>query len=747
MPYDNEFLNFHTPSGFCMTNNLFPYRITTLPSELNPTTFVEALLDSNCLIIHDLKESSTSIVTDSTDYALRLHNLIPGFDCEPINTPTLRPKQICLVPFLHAESKPFLEQIYRLFRGLDARLLISFVRCLAKYPGTVKERIEESLSQKEVRLTRALGNRFSSAGSTQHDLYYGSDERQVLTQMLEEINKIMSANGSSYKILFILEGDISSLSEYIYANSLILSSAELSCSSIDSLYSKISCMDSMPFHPNSSAGFLGFSDRIRRKVRVNTDFGTSINGEINVGNFLEGSIGISPNRTSLEKSTLNLGTIITGLPGTGKTLTAMHLASQIYLSGKSQTSVVVISPTKEWSEFGNATGINVIRLYDMALPINFFKCYNPENREPFYQNLAMLLAYASKAGPYRNSLEKCLLSAFNKAYREDSCPDPVLVYNQIEEAIIEQHGRRTSTGVRYTKHGENIRAALENLRLMLFRPEFAVTDGIDLEELFAKSVIFDLSNVSNNMKQFFYSLILNQLYNFLGKFDEKGDSELRASVILEEAQLAIEEDEKSAVTIDLIQRIQDFRKKGIGLVIITHNLTDMHQNIRRLCQTKLYFRQSSDVAKYAAIDLGFNDDTMDNAIGRLRGLEHRVCAVSCIETHGNEKLPIGPFFTRTEIFKEFGKNKVIQKIPTFQLTCNCIIEIPAKDYPELHGRIAKLLYLNEVISECIIDKSEVRFKNLIMGKDYLLLIEGGRKKDAKTFGFVASEKVHILRNV
>ena len=729
-----------------MINDLRSYHITTLPSELNPTSFVEALLDSNCLIVHDLKESATSIVTDSADYVSRLRNIIPGFDCEPISTPSLRPRQMCLVPFLHAESKPFLEQIYRLFRGLDARMFISFIKCDAKYPGTVKERIEESLSQKEVRLTRALGPRFSSAGSTQHDLYYGSDERQVLGQMLEEINKIMSANGSSYKTLFILEGDISSLSEYIYANSLILSSTELSCSSIGSLYIKVNGMDSMPFHPNSSAGFLGFSERIRRKVRVDTDFGTSLNGEINVGNFLESSIGISSSKTSLEKSTLNLGTIITGLPGTGKTLTAMHLASQICRSGKSQTSVVVISPTKEWSEFGNATGMNVIKLYDMALPINFFKCYNPESKELFYQNLAMLLAYASKAGPYRNSLEKCLLSAFNKAYREDSCPDPVLIYNQIEEAIIEQHGRRTNTGVRYTKHGENIRAALENLRLMLFRPEFAMKDGIDLEILFAKSVIFDLSKVSNNMKQFFYSLILNQLYNFLGKFDEKGDSELRASVILEEAQLAIDEDEKSAVTVDLVQRIQDFRKKGIGLVIITHNLTDMHQNLRRLCQTKLYFRQSPDVAKYAAIDLGFNEDTIDNAVGRLRGLEHRVCAMSCIETNGNEKLPIGPFFTRTEIFKELGHTKTIQSTPLFQLTCNCIIEIAAKDYPEFHGRKAKLTYLNELIEECVIDKSEVRFKNLILGKNYSLLIEGDRKKDAKTFDFMASEKVHISLN-
>jgi hypothetical protein len=150
----------------------------------------------------------------------------------------------------------------------------------------------------------------------------------------------------------------------------------------------------------------------------------------------------------------------------------------------------------------------------------------------------MLIASASNAGPYKNSLEKALLAAFHKVYKLVKDPDPQEVYEAIEEAIIEQHGKRTNVGVKYTKHGENTMAALENLRLMLSRPEFAQRNGIDFSKLVKSGVVFDLSEVSNNMKTFFYALILNQVYNIADTFAEDGDDKLRLLIVLEEAQLA-----------------------------------------------------------------------------------------------------------------------------------------------------------------------------------------------------------------
>ncbi|EQD45973.1 hypothetical protein B2A_09061, partial [mine drainage metagenome] len=201
----------------------------------------------------------------------------------------------------------------------------------------------------------------------------------------------------------------------------------------------------------------------------------------------------------------------------------------------------------------------------------------------------------SNAGPYRNSIEKVLLSAFNKSYKDTKDPDPNTVYSNIELAVIEQHAKVTNTSIKYTKHGENIKAALQNLRLIISRPEFAYNNGIDFRSIIERGAVFDLSNVSNNMKPFFYALILNQIYGFAESFDIYGDSKLRMLICLEEAQVVFSNDAESAANQDLENRVQNFRKKGIGLFLITHNATDISPRIRRLLQFKMYFRQSADV--------------------------------------------------------------------------------------------------------------------------------------------------------
>ena len=87
------------------------------------------------------------------------------------------------------------------------------------------------------------------------------------------------------------------------------------------------------------------------------------------------------------------------------------------------------------------------------------------------------MAAASSAGPYTRSLEKVLLAAFQKVYKNTQTPDPVSVYEAIKTAVIDQHAKRTNTSTEYTKHGENVRAALQNIRLMLMRPEFAYAEA------------------------------------------------------------------------------------------------------------------------------------------------------------------------------------------------------------------------------------------------------------------------------
>ena len=210
---------------------------------------------------------------------------------------------------------------------------------------------------------------------------------------------------------------------------------------------------------------------------------------------------------------------------------------------------------------------------------------------------------------------------------------------EIEEAVIDQHGKRTQNSIKYTKHGENIRSSLENLRLMLMKPQFAYCGGISFRELVKSGAVFDLSNVSNSMKPIFYAFILNQVYCITDEFDTKGDSELRSVICVEEAHLIFGGEDESAATMDLRQRIQNFRKKGIGLFLITHNVTDINPAIRRLCQIKIYFRQSPDIAKYASNDMIFGEDDYIRASGMFKTLGQRICALSYIEIVNSEKDP------------------------------------------------------------------------------------------------------------
>ena len=219
--------------------------------------------------------------------------------------------------------------------------------------------------------------------------------------------------------------------------------------------------------------------------------------------------------------------------GTGKTLCTMNIISQI----KKKSKVVIISPTEEWSCFGDQNNMEVVRLYEDKVQINFFKCDSLINIERFYENLAILIASASNAGPYKNSLEKCLIAAFSSIYNKTRTPDPVEVYLEIENEIVRRHAVSNNSGIRYTKHGENIMAALEDLRLMLLKREFAYEKGINFRELIERGVVFDLSSISNKMKPFFYALILWQIYSLADEFNTNGDNELRMLICLEEAQL------------------------------------------------------------------------------------------------------------------------------------------------------------------------------------------------------------------
>lgn len=731
------------------------FRFDFVPLLPSYAKILEAMFGEPFIMYYDLGNSATFIAVRSEEQITQLHNVMPGIKISHaagdsgtrINDPVL------LVPYYLTADRNAdftvprpISDMYELLNGENTRAAMAFVPSDMQHIRSVKSRIEEELSRGELRLTKSGSFRgkqgisffSSSTNSTQMQLYYNSGERLVMESMLSMLNEALVSNGASYKVLLLVENN-QKLLRYLNQKLMVLESKKVKIDSIGKFYDRMWDIDSMPFSIEKASQFIAFPERIMGGINIKAKFEPE-QGSIHLGTFMRDSLEDSAEIISVDPNIFNLGTIITGLPGTGKTIEAMTIIKQIGRS-EPRPRMVVISPTEEWRDFAHASGLRLVKLYDSDVKINFFKCDADIGIEKFYENLSMLIAFASNAGPYRNSLEKCLLAAFHRVYANTRAPDPVEVYEAVEEAVIEQHGKRTNVGVKYTKHGENVRAALENLRLMLFREEFSAKDGIDFKELLADGVVFDLSNVSNNMKAFFYALILNQVYSFADSFDAMGDEKLRMLICLEEAQLVFSTDELSATTADLRQRIQDFRKKGVGLILIAHGIVDINQGIRRLCQNKFYFRQSSDVTKYAAMDLGFMETELENVMDKLKTLEQRICAFSHVSRKGSLGIPSSPVFIKTTEYVGGETADPNESHSTAQKKGN-VIRIRLVDDADnsIKGIETKLTYVGEVVaSGRTNDNGEVEFSGILSGRRHTLNILVQRSKQ-QVFKIIAEDQ-------
>jgi hypothetical protein len=439
----------------------------------------------------------------------------------------------------------------------------------------------------------------------------------------------------------------------------------------------------------------------------------------------------------------------------------MHqIAATGGVSGKdsaalSRPLIAIIAPTDEWNAFASGHGMNQIRICADGVPINFFSCPEEVEAEFFYHNLALILASAVKAGPYKEPLEKCLINAFRKIYSDTKNPHPVDVYRAIMDSVVAMHGKRTNAGIKYTKHGENIKSSLETLVEILNRLEYSTEEGVQLGSLLGKGVVFDLSNASGNSRGYYYAAILNQLYMAAEAFDNDGEGSLRMIICLEEAQLIFGEKNSAAVE-DVIYKIQDFRKKGIGLVLLTHNAMDIDPRIRRLCQTKLYFKQAPDVAVPASKDLIFTYSDEDSVVSKLKHLDERVCALTYITKDGGEKHSHDTVFVRTHDSSGYikGTDKGVGELHLHRVepkTEDCLISVA----PESRigqglavERIcyARILYLDDVVcsADARLEGGEIRVRaELMVGRKYRIELLDQKLKPVWGSDFFAGREISM----
>ena len=555
-----------------------------------------------------------------------------------------------------------------------------------------------------------------------------SEETALLNSILASINNAILSNNLTYKQFFIIPKSDTSLQEYITTRFMLLNESECRASITEQII-KLNKERAFPLGTAYLKNFLNFYGSYKLNYVLPTISRSTEKG-ITIGTFMKNGVTDTNYTVRIEPSTMNLGFIITGLPGSGKTKEAMAIIDAVK-AGSDSVRIIVIAPTDEWNCFAIAHGMHLVKPYVDKVPINLFRCPPTIQKEKFYENLALVLASASNAGPYQNPLEHCLLNAFRRVYSETDTPNPINAYDAIEEAIIRFHAKKTNTGIKYTKHGENIKSALENLRAILNKPEYSISEGIRIEELVEKGVIFDVSGVSSEKRPYLYALLLNQAYSIAAKFDTNGDNDLRLLICLEEAQTVFGSKESAAIQ-DLRQRIQDFRKQGIGLMLLAHTISDIEQGVRRLCQIKLYLKQAPDVAAVAAKDLIFTYACEEDIVLKLKLLDSRIGAFSYVLKKNDEKHAQDTIFIRTAECTDKAMpciNALDDYVHKSGIHLPAIINTKLSVVFDIVGEASKLQqnvqyirfwYLGEDLATHVINGSGTIAQELIEGAEYAL---------------------------
>ncbi len=723
------------------------YEISSVPDKpFDRGLFLEVMGRESFAIAYDMSRRMSFLVFDPlSDSRTRvISSVIAGLDFRKgeLDESSLGFHIMSAYRGLESFPQAFLSDIFD--AGLGGILYMIFVPQTEKEISPAREYMERKLSGISV----ASGYSVSDSGSgkrtsrsIQHQSFERSDESSMLREMLETLNRSVTANGLAYKIAFATTTP--ELKEYLLSKMVLLDSHAFN-GSADELIAHIEETRCMPFGSDFAKRLVNFYGSVETSYTIATSYASSL-GDVPLGNFLKDSVHETSNMIMVNRTALNLGFIISGLPGSGKTREAMSILDSAMRVGS--TRVIVISPTDEWDSFALSHRMYLIKLCEDSIPINFFRCPRGTDRQRFYESLAMILASASAAGPYRNPMEKCMLNAFRRVYKETDTPDPVAVYSEIEESIARMHGKRTNVGIKYTKHGENIKSSMENLVAVLQMPEYSERRGVCIEELLEGGMVFDISGAGVETKTHFYALILNQIYSVASSLDSNGDDDLRIVICLEEAQMMLRE-QRSPVVEDMRNRIQDFRKKGVGLMLLAHNITDIDVGIRRLCQMKIYLKQASDVAEAAAGDLVFAHAEQEDISSKLKHLDSRVGALSYVSKEGNEKRAHDSVFIKTKEYMNLPvseyQNPVLAYAKKRRLAASkrIVSTIVVRASDDVLG--LRIMYLGEEIGQYVFGEGpKVVSGELIESRSYSVELLGPRDRVLRRLEVVATPEIGI----
>jgi hypothetical protein len=728
------------------------FRVESIPYiEPEHGKIFEALGSSPFMLVYDSDARFTylSVVSKEQEAVVSsLEMAVPGLSfAEHAVMLHLGDDHSFLIPYTNAErhSKDIFADFLGMFTG--GVLGIMFIPVTEGAVVKAKTIAEKNLEQIGVKQsTMVQGKSFNT--STQYELFSESDEIMVLNDILSSINYSITKNGIGYRVRMFYSAEREDIFGYVSSRVVVLGKdrRRLSESYITENSGNV---DSLVFGESIAERFLGFYGAGKIEHIIKT-VNPRQSGQLEVGCYVADSVRKTSDKIVIEPDTLNLGCIISGLPGMGKSVEAMHIIDGA-LSLEKRPKTIILDPTGEWESFAISHNMYLIKLQSDCVPINLFRCPDSVEVSKFYADLSIILSSAASAGPYREPLEKCMVNAFRRVYKETRNPSPSKVIDEINKSIIEMHAKVTNAGVKYTKHGENIKSSIETLVEIISREEYSERDGIAIEELLDGGIVFCMGGCSIRSRQFMYSLILNQVYAIAAKFDNLGDDKLRMLICIEEAQTVLKDPESPAVE-DMRYRIQDFRKQGIGIMLITHNPLDIDPSVRRLCQTKIYFKQGADVAKTVSDELMFSYSEEDEIAKRICRLSSGTAVLNYVSRIGVERRTNDTVFMGTTRYFPAvgGKNRISEYLSDKRICVNgdivANVTIRYSDrMDKLSDKVKKirnvrLMYLGYVLCEEEIRSNPFRIR-MLRGRTYCLELTDDRSKPIKSYSVVGESDI------
>lgn len=299
---------------------------------------------------------------------------------------------------------------------------------------------------------------------------------------------------------------------------------------------------------------------------------------------------------------LTLGSVIVGIPKTGKSFTALWIVYQVL---EHNTSCWIFEYEKTmWRHLINLEYRNPkasIETWHFTLAnenVNPFR-WNPlgvekgvtdsEHREKFRANFTFSYNMEEWADDY---IRLVLAKIYKNAKNEGRIPLPIDLLDPIK-SITKQYSQ---------KLGKDLEGYLK-MRVRDFNLEeqgymFNCNNGLNISELVTKNVIFEMRNMDKDTKRFFTTMLLTSLFEYVSRLG--GTNNLRLLIILEEAHELISKNPtgKEGVSYkanDIVEKFfRQSREYGVGLMVIDHIPRDMPEMTLSLSRTGIVHRLKNE---------------------------------------------------------------------------------------------------------------------------------------------------------